>query len=258
MRRIVGWLLVVLGALVFLPASAAAVWVGTDDTAQTGPHRMTTPGLGVITEPSVLKYVGPVLHLTVERADSEPVFVGVAHEVDATSYLGEHSRRVVSRVGLPWDVETAQRDGVEEALPPPSDQPWWLISVEGDGPQELVWAIPHGSFSIVTLNADGSPALDADVTLGLEIAGTFYTILAVAAFGLLLLLLGLWLLLWRRRPRKVEDDPPWAGAVAPTETVSSDPERPASAQLVADGRFGDPKSSHPPPSAGAGRLAVQE
>lgn len=258
MRRIGGWLLVVLGALVFLPASAAAVWVGTDDTAQTGPHRMTTPGLGVITEPSVLQYVGPVLHLTVERADSEPVFVGVAHEVDATSYLGEHSRRVVSRVGLPWDVDTDQRDGIEEALPPPGDQPWWLISVEGDGPQELVWPIPHGSYSIVALNADATPALDADVTLGLEIAGTFYTILAVAAFGLLVLLIGLWLLLWRRRRREVEDDPAWAGAAAPSETASSDPEAPRAAQMVAAGGLGDRRRGHSPLIADGRRLAVQE
>lgn len=257
MRRIVGWLLVVLGALVFLPASAAAIWVGTDDTGQTGTHRMTTPGLGVITEPSVLKYVGPVLHLTVERADGEPVFVGVAHEVDASSYLGEHSRRVVSRVGLPWDLDTGQRDGIEEALPLPGDQPWWLTSVEGEGAQELVWPIPHGSYSIVALNADGTPALDADVTLGLQIPGTFYTILAVAAFGLLLLLLGLWLLLWRRRQREVEDDPSWAGAAQPGETISSDPEAPRAAQLVADDRLGDRRLSHSQPGTDGRRLAVQ-
>lgn len=249
MRRIFGWLLVVLGALVFLPAAAAAIWVGTDDTAQTGPHGLTTPGVAIVAEPSVLRYVGPVLHLTVERADGGPVFLGVAHEVNATSYLGEHSRRVVSRVGLPWDVDSGQRDGVEEALAAPGDQPWWIASVEGEGAQELVWPIPHGSYRIAALNADGSSAVEVDVTLGLEIAGTFYTILAVAAFGLLLLLLGLWLLLWRRRRRRtVAAEPgddveladassPYGSSDPPRDEVAGgggDPHRPPVAQLAAD------------------------
>lgn len=199
MRRIVGWLLIVLGVLVCVPSLAAAVSVGADDTAQTGPHDLTTAGVAMVTEAEALRYVGPVLHLTVERVDGGPVFVGVAHEVDAQSYVGEHSRRVVSRVGLPWNVESGEREGSAEPVPAPADQPWWLVDVEGSGAQELVWPLTHGRYSIVALASDGSPELDLRVTLGLEIDGTFYTVLAVAAFGLLLALLGLWLLLRRRR-----------------------------------------------------------
>lgn len=213
MRRILGWLLVALGTLVFLPTLAAAVWVGTDDTAQTGPHDLTTAGVAMVTDAEVLQLVGPVLHLAVERVDGGPVFVGIAHEVDAASYLGDSSRRVVSRVGLPWDVESGERDGAAEPVAAPADQPWWLVSVAGSGVQDVVWPIPHGRYSIVALNSDGTAGVDLRVTLGLEIAGTFYTALAVAAFGLLLLLIGLWLLL--RRPRRAPTVDDEAGDVVP-------------------------------------------
>lgn len=220
MRRVLSWLLVVLGAVVFLPALAAAVWVGTDDTAQTGPHTLTTPGVAVLTRAEILHYVGPVLHLTVERADGGPVFLGIAHEVDAESYVGQHSRSVVSRLGLPWDIDVEEPEGNVEALPPPAEQLWWLTSVEGPGAQELVWPLPHGRYSIVGLNADGAADVDVLVTMGLEIDGTFYTLLAIAALGLLLLLVGAWLLL-RRRRRTVTpitaDAQSWAPPPDPSE-----------------------------------------
>lgn len=48
------------------------------------------------------------------------------------------------------------------------------------------------------MNADGSPAVDVQVTLGLEIEGAF------TAFGLALVLVGLWLWILARRRRAAE------------------------------------------------------
>jgi len=224
---VLAWLLVVLGVVVAVPAVATAVWVGTDDTAQTGPHAMTTPGVAVVTKAEIIHYVGPVLHLQVERADGGPVFLGIAHEVDAESYVGQHSRGVVSRLGLPWDVDLEEPEGSVEAVPPPTEQLWWLASVEGSGAQALTWPLPHGRYSIVGLNADGTPGVDLEVTMGLEIAGTFYTLLAIAAFGLLLLLVGVWLLV-RRRRRGVT--PVTATTLAPdTQSWAPPPDQPRTA-----------------------------
>ena len=191
--------LLVIGGIVLLPGAAACALLGPDDTAQTGPHDVFTPGVAILTEAEALRYVGPTLHLTVAREDGAPVFVGVGNEVDVTSYVGDQSRRVVSQVKLPWTPIAHEAGSGIEALPAPGQQPWWIESVEGAGAQELVWSIPHGRYSIAVLNADGSPAVDVQVTLGLEMEGAFYTALAVTVFGLALVLLGVWLWIRSRR-----------------------------------------------------------
>lgn len=200
--------LLVLGVLVALIGAAASVLIGSDDTAQTGPHDVFTPGVAIVTEAEALHYVGPTLHLTVSREDGAPVFVGVTNEVDAMSYLERQSRRVVSRVQLPWTVTANETGAGTDALPAPSQQPWWIDSVEGAGAQELVWPIPHGRYVLAVLNADGSPAVDVQVTLGLEIEGAFYAALAVTAFGLALVLAGAWLWIRARRHRRAAVDEP--------------------------------------------------
>lgn len=220
--------LLVVGAITLLIGGAASILIGSDDTAQSGPHDVFTPGVAIITDAEALHYVGPTLHLTVEREDGEPVFVGVAHEVDAMSYVGSQSRRVVSRIKLPWTPTATETGEGTDALPAPGQQPWWIESVDGAGAQELVWPIPHGRYSIVVLNADGSQAVDVRVTLGLEVEGAFFAALAVAALGLALVLVGLWL--WirsRRRPAIAAPDEAHEAADPYERPAAREPHRPA-------------------------------
>jgi hypothetical protein len=215
-----------LGGIVLLAGGAATVLIGADDTPQTGPHDVFTPGVAIVTDAEALQYVGPTLHLTVQREDGDPVFVGVANEVDVASYVAGHSRRVVSRVSLPWDPSAAETGTGLEPLPAPGQQAWWIDSVSGSGSQELVWQIPHGRYSIAILNADGSPAVDVQVTLGLELEGAFYTALAVTVFGLALVLLGGWLWIRSRRRRVRGNGAEPADAADTTDAAEwSDPAR---------------------------------
>ncbi len=222
--------LLVVGAILVLAGAAATLLIGPDDTAQSGPHDVFTPGVAILTEAEALHYVGPTLHLTVERDDDTPVFVGVGNEVDVLSYVDGASRRVVSRVKLPWTPTATETGTGLEPLPAPGQQPWWIDSVDGAGAQELVWPIPHGRYSIAVLNADGSPAVDVKVTLGLEMKGAFYAALAVTVFGLALLLLGVWLWIRSRRRR---------GSVAEPAPDLADPGQP----------FEPPQSAEPTPVA---------
>jgi hypothetical protein len=191
-------LLLVVGAVLLVVGALASVLIGPDDTAWTGPHDLRTDGVAVVTEPEAIRYVGPVLHLTVESADG-PVFVGVAHEADAESYLDDQTRLVVSRLRLPWTPTTDERGSGSDALAPPGQQPWWITSASGEGAQELEWPLPHGRYVLVALAADGSAGVDVAVTLGLEVEGAFYAALAVTALGLALVLLAVWLTLRARR-----------------------------------------------------------
>lgn len=233
-------LLIAIGAVVLLLGAATSVLVGPDNTAESGPHDVFTPGIAILTEPEVLRYVGPTLHLTVEREDGAPVFIGVASEVDATSYVGDESRRLVSRVQLPWRVTASETGTGAETLADPSEQTWWITSIEGAGAQELVWPLPHGRYSIVVLNADGAPAVDVQVTLGLELDGTFYAALAVATLGLALVLLGLWLWIRSRRRRPTQSAP-----AVPAYPVAHAP--PASSSVPFSGPSSAPSSA---PSSG--------
>src|SRR5690606_29328454 len=102
-------------------------------------------------------------------------------------------------VVLPWTVTSAEvGTGAPVDLPPPAEQPWWIRKAAGEGSATLVWPIVDGSYRIVGANGDGSPGVELDVTVGLELEGAFYGALAIALLGLLLLLLGLLMLLWRR------------------------------------------------------------
>ena len=228
-RKVIGVVLLILGIPILGAGIAAAVIVGPDDVAHTGPHRLTTAGVAVVTTPEVLAYVGPTMHLTVSSTSGDPVFLGIGPEVDVDSYLADASRRQISDLVLPWKVTSAETGTATDTLAAPGEQTWWLKSVSGAGERTIVWPIPDGRYEIVAMNADGSPGVAVDATLGLEVGGAFYTTLAVAAFGLLLLLLGLLLLLWRRLRRRrnrpataampVATVPPAAGATAASAYV---------------------------------------
>ena len=49
---------------------------------------------------------------------------------------------------------------------PPVDQDFWTVSASGDGEQELKWEARGGRWSVVVMNADGSPGVAADVEVG--------------------------------------------------------------------------------------------
>jgi hypothetical protein len=227
---VLGVLLLVLGVPVLVAGTVAAVYVGPDDTAFTGPHRLSTDGVAIVTTPEVLAYVGPTLHLRVRSTSGDPVFVGVADDVNVQSYLGTAAHREVTDVSLPWKV-TSEETGVRAAeVPAPGEQTWWLASVSGPGERSLVWPITNGRYAIAAFNADGGAGLAADVTLGLEVEGAFYAALAVAALGLLLVLLGVLCLVWRRLRRRrspAAAGTPVAVPIGPVPPVDARPAEPA-------------------------------
>jgi hypothetical protein len=52
---------------------------------------------------------------------------------------------------------------------PPTKQPIWDASVHGTGTQTLTWDVRDGDWSVVVMNADGSPGVHADVSAGARI-----------------------------------------------------------------------------------------
>ena len=77
------------------------------------------------------------------------------------------------------------------AAPPPRPRPaaqsFWAASATGSGSQALTWKTKSGEWSIVVMNADGSPGVSADVSAGAKIPWALWAGIGVAVFGALLL-----------------------------------------------------------------------
>ncbi|MEO7587990.1 MAG: DUF4389 domain-containing protein [Arachnia sp.] len=141
------------------------------------------------------------IRLTVTPApDNGPIFVGIGESGDVNAYLASiaHEQIVGYRDGTPI---TTTKPGNATA-PPPATQDIWSTQATGVGAQELNWTVTDGSDSIVVMNADGSPGVNATATAGLRAGIVLPLALTLLGVGLLMTAGGVVLIAWasRRRP----------------------------------------------------------
>ena len=65
----------------------------------------------------------------------------------------------------------------------PLTQDFWVASASGADTQELVWRAADGNWSIVVMNADGSPGVSAKVSVGLKVGSLGRLTMTVALVG---------------------------------------------------------------------------
>ncbi len=201
-RTALGLPLVLAGVVVTLAGAASAFWlVGPDSTVETGEQQLSSRGLAVATAPDLLDRHGFTLHVT--ASGPRPVFVGVGHDLDVSSYLGGAAYTRVVRFDLPSEFGTQEMKGGAERLNPPTGLDWWVADAGGAGKQSAAWETQDGAYDVVVMNADGTPGVDATVTFGAELKGLFGICLVVLGVGLILLFLGIWMVMPRRRRPEV-------------------------------------------------------
>ena len=116
------------------------------------------------------------------HADSRlgAVFVGIARDADLDRYLAgtAHDELLDVRIGAD---RYRSRDG---GAPPagPAEAGIWVASASGEGRQTVEWDARDGHWAVAVMNADGSRAVAADVSVGAKLA-----ILPWIGGGLLLL-----------------------------------------------------------------------
>jgi hypothetical protein len=115
------------------------------------------------------------VRLSVAPESSTPVFVGIARTSDVDRYLAGIAHTTVDDLddepfGLFGDFGVDYRDsaGVARAGRP-ADETFWAASASGTGVQDLSWDARHGDWSIVVMNADGSPGVNAGVQAGAKL-----------------------------------------------------------------------------------------
>jgi hypothetical protein len=106
------------------------------------------------------------VRLQVEAAAGEPVFVGIAPTNRVEDYLRGAAHDVVTDVDLaPFHIAHRTRDGAARPAAP-AEQRFWAASAQGGGTQTLDWDVEDGDWSVVVMNADGSPGVSAGVRAG--------------------------------------------------------------------------------------------
>ena len=109
--------------------------------------------------------VGDV-RLKADSESSEQVFVGVGRTEDVRDYLRDVGHTVVEDVGDgPFGADYREVSGDRRAMPP-ANAGIWTASASGAGEQTLDWQIDDGDWSVVVMNADGSPGVTAEVEAG--------------------------------------------------------------------------------------------
>ena len=124
-----------------------------------------------------------------EAFSTEPVFVGIGRKSEVDAYLARVSYTRASKLDLdPFKVTYTAHAG-NAAPDRPADQRFWAASTSGQGTSALTWKIKSGEWSIVVMNADGSPGVSADVTAGAKIPWVIWAGIGLSALGSLLLAL---------------------------------------------------------------------
>lgn len=192
--------LVMLGSLGVLGVGIAGIVVDqTQRDAQgylmTPTERFTTDTFAILSESVDVSLAGVpdwafkdlVGSVKVTSDSDSPVFIGIARDSDIAAYLGDVRRAIVSDIkpDPTYDV----RSGGAPAVPP-ADHAFWVATAAGSGTQSLTWELQDGTWAAVVMNADGSPAVTAELSVGAELDNLVWIAIGITAAGAALLLLG--------------------------------------------------------------------
>jgi hypothetical protein len=194
-----GWrtLLVIAGALfalcgvILFAIGGIGLWAyqqrDGDGYFSAGPERVSTTTFAVTLPSLELNGTGPDAFYTDDLLGDVrirlrsmnagvPLFIGIGPADQVARYLDDVGRHEVTDLSLdPFKLTTTRRSGGRPAAGP-ATQSFWVASDTGDGPRTLNWKATEGDWAVVIMNADGSPGVDVDLSVG----GTLPAIRAVS------------------------------------------------------------------------------
>lgn len=167
-----------------------------DGYVMTPSERFSAPAYALVSESVDVAVDGPdelaatiVGSVRIRSESVRPVFVGIARESDVDAFVAGVRHAVVSDIGP--DEEYVVHSG---GAPPAgaAKQDFWVASSVGSGEQVLTWEPEDGSWNVVVMNADASPYVAADLSIGAELDNLLWIGVAIVAAGIVLLALAAW------------------------------------------------------------------
>jgi hypothetical protein len=161
--------------------------------------------------PWVLDVLDVDLRLRVDgAAATDDVFVGIARTADVESYLADTTHAVVTDIDDHTPIVDQVR-GTREILGSPLDQDFWVATASGTGEQTLDWEARGGRWSVVVMNADGTPGVAADVEVGARSGAITPIGVVLIVFGGIGTLLSIGLIVVGARGRRTPTGPAAVG-----------------------------------------------
>jgi hypothetical protein len=167
-------------ALVLIAGGAALLWVSSHETDSAGyytssVHQYSTSTRALTTESLDVNLDAPNWVFSPEsfgrvRIDprtsdaAKPVFVGVGRTRDVERYLDQVQRDQVTDVDFdPFTLEKHRHAGEARPAVPTAQTFWAASSANG---RALDWKVRSGRWSVVMMNADGSPGVHVAASVG--------------------------------------------------------------------------------------------
>jgi hypothetical protein len=176
-----------------------------------GPERLATPTRALATESLDVNADAPswvfsdgFATVRIGATSAKPVFVGIGPTGAVGRYLAGGRHAQITDVDTDPFRVTSHVAGTAGTLAPPASQGFWRARASGPGTRTVTWPVKSGQWSVVMMNADGSPGVDVQATAGAKVPSLKWVTIGVLIFGVLFTAGGA-LLLWAgaRRPRRV-------------------------------------------------------
>lgn len=174
-------------------AGGAAIWADTSQRDSSGyfsthTHHYQSRTRAIASEKvNIGSYVPTWLTGKVRLTSSsgKPLFVGIAPKRTVDAYLARIEHDDATDLGFdPFKVTYVHRAGT--AVPGrPAAEAFWAASTTGSAP--LTWKLEPGKWSVVVMNADGSPGVSATIGAGVKIPALLWVGIGLAISALALL-----------------------------------------------------------------------
>ena len=149
------------------------------------------------------------------------LFMGIAPTARVRDYVAGTRHDVVSDFDVDPFRATYQPSGGTSAPAEPGGQTFWSASVSGSGRQSLQWDVAEGNWSVVVMNADASPGVEAELSVGAKVGFVFWVGLGLVIFGAILLLGGAAMIFFGLRRPTAPPAPPAPAVPTPGSQGSS-------------------------------------
>jgi hypothetical protein len=191
---LIGASLIGLLALMLLAAGIAGIWTRAAHSDHgyitSGSHTYAADGRAIVSgsidADGIPDWLVAKLRVAATSEDGSALFVGVGRRDDVDRYLAGVARSTVEDVSFdPFEVDYTSTRG--RAVPSrPAEQTFWAESHVGTGKQTVSWKMRDGNWRVVVMNADGSPNVAADASVGASIRGALAIVISATALGALL------------------------------------------------------------------------